>query len=148
MPKGYRKDGTKLGFQKGHKINIGRLAWNKGKHYSLKTKKKMSESHADFKGDNNPHWKGGRKKQNEYIYIYKPEHPFNNHTYVFEHRLVMEEQIGRYLTEKERVHHLGEKTDNRPHMLMAFASQSAHKRFEQGGKVKQEEIIFDGRNFI
>jgi hypothetical protein len=33
-----------------------------------------------------------------------------------------------------------------PKMLMAFINDSAHKRFEHRGKVKPEEIIFDGRN--
>lgn len=33
MPKGYRKDGTKLGFQKGHTFNKGRHSYLKGETY-------------------------------------------------------------------------------------------------------------------
>jgi len=52
---------------------------------------------------------------NKYRYIYKPEHPFAIGTkklYVAEHRLLMEEKIGRYLTDKEIVHHKDEDTLN------------------------------------
>jgi hypothetical protein len=48
---------------------------------------------------------------------------------------------------EEKVHHLGAKDDNRPQMLMAFVSDSAHKRFEKNGQVKSGEIIFDSRKF-
>ena len=65
----------------------------------------------------------------------------------YEHRLVVERHLGRSLTKKvEVVHHLGEKDDNRPQMLMAFTSNSAHLRFHHNPKnVKPKEIIFDGR---
>ncbi len=52
---------------------------------------------------------------NGYVVIYKPKHPFSNKSgCILEHRLVMEKQLGRYLTSKERVHHRNAiKTDNR-----------------------------------
>lgn len=43
---------TKGSFQKGHKVNLGR----KRKPFSMKTRKKMSESH---KGEKSYLWKGG-----------------------------------------------------------------------------------------
>jgi hypothetical protein len=50
----------------------------------------------------------------KYITIHKPQHPFSRNGYVLEHRLVMEEHLGRYLTEDEIVHHLNENPkDNR-----------------------------------
>lgn len=65
-------------------------------------------------------WKGGRPKKNGYVLIYSPNHPHKNKHgskvggYVFEHRLVMEKHIGRYLYSWETVHHKnGIKTDNR-----------------------------------
>ncbi len=130
----------------------------KGSKHTEETREKIRKNHADVSGKNNPmhgkrlyaarngHWKGGRIKLLDYVYIYSPKHPYrNNRRYYPEHRLVVEKQIGRYLKLREVTHHLGNKDDNHPHMLMAFTSQSAHKRFERGGKVNPKDIIFDGR---
>ena len=69
--------------------------------------------------------------------------------YIFEHRLVIEKYIKRYLGRKESVHHLDEiKSNNAPNNLMAFTSESAHQRFHKDpNNVRPEEIIFDGRIF-
>lgn len=71
-------------------------------------------------GKNSFHWKGGRRKASAgYIYIYSPDHPYaNKQGAVMEHRLSMEEKIGRYLEPGEVVHHInGIKDDNRPENL-------------------------------
>lgn len=53
------------------------------------------------------------KTQNGYIMKYVPNHPNNIEGYVYEHRLVMEKYLGRYLLKNEIVHHKNEiKTDN------------------------------------
>ena len=121
----------------------------KGKKLCKKTKAKITATKLARKyiGEKAGHWKGGIiKNYRGYILVKIHNHPFATHNnYVREHRLVIEKQIGRYLWPKEKCHHLGARDDNRPHMLMAFASHSAHKRFEQNGKVTKEEIIFDGR---
>ena len=59
-------------------------------------------------------WKGGKTIHRGYIYIYRPNHPFaNKNGYIFEHRLKMEEFMGRHLTKDEIIHHLdGDRQNN------------------------------------
>lgn len=59
-------------------------------------------------GKDHPNWKGGVRIADGYVYIYVPEHPaaFPGRPYVQQHRLVMEEKLGRYLESDEVVHHL------------------------------------------
>lgn len=66
-------------------------------------------------GERNPNWKGGRIKHGSgYILVKAPSHPRANiHGYVLEHRLVMEEYLGRYLEPHEVVHHIdGNRANN------------------------------------
>ncbi len=92
----------------------------------------------DYRGENNPCWRGGRIERNDgYILIYKPEHPLNNKGYVFEHRVTIENYLGRYLTKKERIHHKnGIRDDNRLGNLELLNGQSDHCRlhgFDKNG---------------
>src|SRR6266700_879522 len=73
-------------------------------------------------GPNNSNWRGGRTRHKRgYIMVLVPGHPravTGNGQYVFEHILVMEEMLGRYLRPEENVHHRnGVKEDNRPENL-------------------------------
>ncbi len=72
-------------------------------------------------GDKHNCWKGGRLTSHSrgYIRTYNPEHPQTDSLgYVYEHRLVVEERIGRYLENQEDVHHInGNTSDNRSENL-------------------------------
>lgn len=80
-------------------------------------------------GQENPNWKGGRSvASNGYVLIKRPGHPMADvRGYVYEHRLVASEMLGRLLEPGEQVHHRNEiKTDNRPENLMVAGSHLEH----------------------
>lgn len=88
-----------------------------------------------FKGQPPTNFKGGkcihkpRKTSRGYVVIYKPSHPLvNNRGYVPEHRLIVEDKIGRYLTRNEVVHHInGNTLDNRIENLQLL-TDTEHRR--------------------
>jgi hypothetical protein len=93
--------------------------------------------HPRFCGEGSRLWKQGYTiDKSGYRLIFAPEHPFANTSgYVREHRLVMEEILGRYLTPLEVVHHIdGDKLNNSPENLERFDKNSEHLRIELSGK--------------
>jgi hypothetical protein len=122
--------------------------WMKNRKLPLSWRKNISKA---TKGNKNPNWKGGKYRRSDgYIAIHNPIHPYCSKRggYVLEHRLVLEEILKRFLTREESVHHINKiKDDNRPQNLMLFITLSAHRRYEGTGKVKKEEIIFDGSKY-
>lgn len=92
------------------------------------------------RGDTHPMWKGGRFVTGTgYVYIWCPTHPCATRDgYVMAHRLVMEKNIGRYLSENEQVHHInGNKQDNGIENLTIISAKE-HGRIE-GKKARGHE---------
>jgi len=86
--------------------------------------------------------KKGRYIQNGYVCIYQPKHPnCDSKGYVKEHRLVMENHIGRLLNKNEEVHHInGVKSDNRIENLRLCADRAIHAKQHVGNEHKPIDI--------
>lgn len=82
-------------------------------------------------GPEHPSWKGGKSHNVDgYVLIWHPNHPRNLcGNYIFEHVLIMEEYLGRYLTEDEIVHHINEKKDDNRLENLALLSEHEHKSY-------------------
>ena len=116
-----RMMGHTHGFQKGHIV-------------TEEIRKKIREAQLGSLGNN---WRGGIHTDCKgYRLIYTPEHPRANcENYVFEHRLIMEQHLDRYLEPDEVVHHEnGIADDNRIENLTLFANQSKHMIYHESLK--------------
>lgn len=89
------------------------------------------------RGKNHPGWKGGRRIRNGYVFVYAPDHPKAHDGAIQEHRLLMEQHLGRYLEPDEVVHHLnGIKDDNRIENLQVIKrGRHVHNHFEASHEV-------------
>lgn len=83
------------------------------------------------KGADHASWKGGTYYHTDgYVFEYAPDHPDAARAkgYVLQHRLVMEQKLGRPLAPGEVVHHINEiKSDNRPENL-ELLNRSTHMK--------------------
>lgn len=99
--------------------------------------------HKKHKGENNPNWKGGKRIDDGYVLIYKPDHPrAKPNGYIREHTLVMEEYLGRWLDRGESIHHKnGIRHDNRIENLELWTSSQP-----SGSRVK--DLILYAKHII
>lgn len=98
--------------------------FQKGQHSSPDTEFKKGQ----FAGEKHPFWKGGKTLSgNGYILVYAPGHPRAYRSRVYEHIIVIEKFLGRFLRTGEVVHHLnGVKADNRLENLIILENDKKH----------------------
>lgn len=110
---------------------IGKRPPNFGKKDTLKVRKKKSKAMKlafregraiPLKGKLHPRYTGFNK--NCYIKLFSRKY---KNGYILEHRLIMENYLGRKLTKNEVVHHInGNQRDNRIENLLIFKNRSEH----------------------
>ena len=77
-----------------------------------------------LKAKREPRWNGKRckpEKKYGYIKIYLPDHPRNHSGYVYEHTLIAERALGKYLPDGAVVHH------HTPKQLVICQDQGYHR---------------------
>ena len=91
---------------------------------------KIREQAKALNGPQHPRYKGRCLDTRGYVRVRRPQHPAaSSKGYVLEHRLVMERELGRYLTSEESVHHRnGRRADNRPENLELWVGVGAQPR--------------------
>lgn len=96
--------------------------WNGKRKFC--SKKCMGENQ---RGKNNPVWNGGINRSLGYVQILKPDHPnANKKGYVFEHRLVMSNKLGRALSGDEIVHHINQNINDNAVENLELHTRSSH----------------------
>jgi hypothetical protein len=73
-------------------------------------------------------------KRTGYALYYCPNHPKTNDMgYIYEHRYVIEQKLGRLLIDKECVHHInGNKSDNSIENLVLCKDNAEHRKLHIG----------------
>jgi len=94
---------------------------------------KLGSKRPNMTGDKHPRFAGEKiDHSGGYIEVYAPNRPSTRRSgRMLEHRLVMEEHIGRPLRRQEVVHHKNKiRSDNRIENLMLFPNVRAHTAWE------------------
>lgn len=88
-------------------------------------------------GSKATNWKGGTITIRGYKYKYAPNHPnATQKGYVFEHRLVIEKKLGRYLKPEEEVHHINkDRSDNRLNNLELMKRGEHQRMHKMNGRI-------------
>lgn len=91
-------------------------------------------------GEDNPNWKGGKKISSQgYVMA------LIDGKYEYEHRVIVEELLGRKLEEWEHVHHIDENKQNNDPSNLIVKSKSEHLRDHAIQWIKERQRDEKGR---
>ena len=98
-----------------------------------------------MRGENNCQYRSGEGISKGYRYIMAPDHPCKNtNGRVAEHRLIMENHIGRYLEPCEVVHHIdNDRLNNNIENLLLLPGTSEHTKLHNAARraTKNEVVL-------
>jgi hypothetical protein len=110
---------------------LGSCVCGCGKEIGVRTTQgflKRFEHHHNQKGEYPHMWNGGEYvTHNGYVVKLMPDHPdCNNDGYIYKHRWIMEQKIGRRILPSEDVHHIDGNKQNNSESNLELLSKSHH----------------------
>ena len=135
------------------RFSKGNYGFWAGKKRSKETNEKIRKTlTGKCVGEKSARWNGGVCHHGDgYIFLMKKDHPRSNEKgYVFEHVLVAENKIGRFLLDNECVHHInGIRNDNRSENLIVLTkSEHAQHHSRKEGKTYEFDNVFLQREYL
>lgn len=121
------------------------------KEYGIPMRSHAEANRVSHGGEKSRNWNGGKRTHSDgYIQIRMKDHPnADGCGYVYEHRYVMEQHLGRYLRSDEHVHHINEnKKDNRIENLQILTNSEhakLHAKKRKQGILRRRQA-FCGNN--
>lgn len=90
-------------------------------------------------GQDSPNYNGGKYIDDKgYVRVLQPNHPKNIRGYTYEHRVIMELYLNRYLEAWETVHHINEiKVDNRLSNLFLCSTEEHSALHKEGHRITE-----------